>query len=69
MHNDSANLSPWQFLVMPLWICAAGPLEFESPLEIVLYPDPRLRAKNKLVNVFDEKLKQLVKEMLEIMYK
>lgn len=32
---------------------AAGPSEFESPLEVVLYPDPRLRAKN---NVFDEKL-------------
>ena len=48
---------------------AAGPLEFESPLEIVLYPDPRLRAKNKLINVFDEKLQQLVNEMFDIMYK
>ncbi|KAG0597971.1 hypothetical protein M758_12G034100 [Ceratodon purpureus] len=48
---------------------AAGPLDFESPLEVVLYPDPRLRAKNKLINVFDEKLQQLVNEMFDIMYK
>ncbi|CAM6096314.1 unnamed protein product [Calypogeia fissa] len=44
------------------------PVEFESPLQIVLYPDPRLRKKNKRVTVFDEKLQQLVKEMFEIMY-
>ncbi|KAG0585177.1 hypothetical protein KC19_3G264500 [Ceratodon purpureus] len=47
----------------------AGPLEFESPLDVILYPDPRLRAKNKFINVFDEKLQQLVNEMFDIMYK
>lgn len=36
---------------------------------MVLYPDPRLRAKNKLIKVFDEKLQQLVDEMFDIMYK
>uniref|UniRef100_A0A0D6R891 Peptide deformylase n=2 Tax=Araucaria cunninghamii TaxID=56994 RepID=A0A0D6R891_ARACU len=44
-------------------------LEYESPLEIIEYPDPRLRAKNKLINRFDEKLKQLVDEMFDLMYK
>lgn len=48
---------------------AAGPLEFESPLEVVLYPDPRLRAKNKMIKIFDEKLQQLVNEMFDVMYK
>jgi peptide deformylase len=46
-----------------------APVEFESPLEIVLYPDPRLRNKNKRVTVFDEKLQQLVSEMFEVMYR
>ncbi len=48
---------------------AAGQIEYESPLQVVLYPDPRLRAKNKIINVFDEKLQQLVQEMFDIMYK
>ncbi|CAK9882938.1 unnamed protein product, partial [Sphagnum jensenii] len=47
----------------------AGQIEYESPLQVVLYPDPRLRAKNKIINVFDEKLQQLVQEMFDIMYK
>jgi len=50
-------------------VCAAGQIEYESPLQVVLYPDPRLRAKNKIINVFDEKLQQLVQEMFDIMYK
>ena len=49
--------------------CTAGPVEFELPLQVVLYPDPRLRAKNKYINVFDEKLQLLVEEMFELMYK
>lgn len=48
---------------------SAGPLEFDSPLEVILYPDPRLRAKNKFIKVFDDKLQQLVNEMLDVMYK
>eukprot|EP00897_Mesotaenium_endlicherianum_P005516 jgi/Mesen1/4993/ME000248S04280 len=47
----------------------AGPIEFASPLQIVMYPDPKLRAKNKRVNVFDENLEKLIDEMLDIMYK
>ncbi|CAI7873207.1 unnamed protein product, partial [Closterium sp. NIES-54] len=43
----------------------AGPIAFESPLDIVLYPDPRLRAPNKRVNVFDESLQKLVAEMFD----
>ncbi|GLJ21638.1 hypothetical protein SUGI_0402900 [Cryptomeria japonica] len=44
-------------------------IEYESPLQIVEYPDPRLRAKNKFINKFDEKLEKLVNEMFDLMYK
>lgn len=44
-------------------------LYFESPLKIVEYPDPRLRAKNKRINAFDESLKKLADEMFDVMYK
>ena len=48
----------------------AGELRFESPLEVVLYPDPRLRAPNKKVNLFnDPALKRLVDEMFDCMYR
>ncbi|CAI5982279.1 unnamed protein product [Closterium sp. NIES-64] len=47
----------------------AGPISYESPLDIVLYPDPRLRAPNKRVNVFDESLQKLVAEMFDVMYR
>lgn len=46
----------------------ASSLEYETPLKIVLYPDPRLRAKNKRIAVFDEKLEKFAKEMFEVMY-
>ncbi|XP_008800721.1 peptide deformylase 1B, chloroplastic [Phoenix dactylifera] len=42
---------------------------FESPLKIVEYPDPILRATNKRINTFDENLKKLVEEMFDLMYK
>lgn len=42
---------------------------FESPLKIVEYPDPILRARNKRINTFDENLKRLVEEMFDIMYR
>ncbi|KAK9061712.1 hypothetical protein SSX86_018895 [Deinandra increscens subsp. villosa] len=50
---------------------AASPadMHFEAPLKIVLYPDPKLRAKNKRVVTFDENLKKLVDEMFDVMYK
>lgn len=37
-------------------------------MEIVLYPDPRLRAKNAPIEEFDDELKQLAREMLDLMY-
>ena len=43
-------------------------LEWTSPLEVVQYPDPRLRVQNARIGVFDESLKQLATEMFEIMY-
>lgn len=42
---------------------------FESPLKIVEYPDPLLRARNKRINTFDENLKKLVEEMFDLMYR
>jgi peptide deformylase len=43
-------------------------LEWKSPLQVVKYPDPRLRAVNAKIGVFDDSLAALAKEMLEIMY-
>ncbi|KAG2444918.1 hypothetical protein HXX76_001654 [Chlamydomonas incerta] len=43
-------------------------LEWSSPLQIIKYPDPRLRAVNAKINVFDDSLMRLAKEMIEIMY-
>ena len=37
-------------------------------MEIVLYPDPRLRAKNTPVDHFDEQLVAVAQEMFELMY-
>lgn len=47
---------------------AVTKLEWTSPLTIVKYPDPRLRAPNAKVGVFDDSLVRLAKEMIEIMY-
>ncbi|CAI0455107.1 unnamed protein product, partial [Linum tenue] len=47
----------------------ASDLQFETPLKIVEYPDPLLRAKNKKIGTFDENLKKLVDEMFSVMYK
>ncbi|KMZ59547.1 Peptide deformylase [Zostera marina] len=44
-------------------------LQFETPLKIAEYPNPILRRKNKRIQTFDENLKRLVDEMLDIMYK
>lgn len=46
-----------------------GDLEFEAPLKIVKYPDPKLRKKNKRIGTFDDNLKKLVDEMFDVMYK
>lgn len=51
------------------WIDLAADLCFESPLKIVEYPDPILRARNKRIGAFDDNLRKLVDEMFDIMYK
>ncbi|KAK4426142.1 Peptide deformylase 1B, chloroplastic [Sesamum alatum] len=50
-------------------VASPAELQFEGRLKIVQYPDPRLRAKNKRVNTFDESLKKLVDEMFDVMYR
>jgi peptide deformylase len=47
---------------------AVTTLSWESPLTILKYPDPRLRAPNAPVGCFDESLKKLAEEMFEVMY-
>ena len=47
----------------------ATKIEFSSPLEIVLYPEPVLREKCKTIAVFDESLESLAKEMFDVMYR
>ncbi|KAL6507308.1 Peptide deformylase 1B, chloroplastic [Orobanche gracilis] len=56
MDNEAAVASPADLL-------------FKAPLEVVKYPDPILRAKNKRVNMFDESLKKLVYQMFDVMYR
>ena len=43
-------------------------LEWQSPLSVVRYPDPRLRAVNARIGVFDDTLRRLAEEMFEVMY-
>uniref|UniRef100_A0A1J3FV36 Peptide deformylase n=1 Tax=Noccaea caerulescens TaxID=107243 RepID=A0A1J3FV36_NOCCA len=50
-------------------VALASDIQFETPLKIVEYPDPILRAKNKRIGVFDENLKNLVDAMFDVMYK
>ncbi|KAL0461692.1 UNVERIFIED_CONTAM: Peptide deformylase 1B, chloroplastic [Sesamum latifolium] len=50
-------------------VVSPAELQFEGRLEIVQYPDPVLRAKNKRINTFDESLKKLVDEMFDVMYR
>jgi hypothetical protein len=40
-----------------------------APLAVVRYPDPRLRAPNADITVFDAALKQLSMDMFTLMYK
>ncbi|GLT33243.1 hypothetical protein SLA2020_078470 [Shorea laevis] len=50
-------------------VASVEDLRFEPPLKIVEYPDPILRARNKRIETFDDNLKKLVDEMIEVMYK
>lgn len=38
-------------------------------MDVVLYPDPRLRAENAPIEVFDEELKALARAMFDAMYR
>jgi peptide deformylase len=49
--------------------CVAADLRFEPPLQVVKYPDPILRARNKRINTFDANLRALADEMFDVMYK
>lgn len=51
------------------WIFLVEDLQFEAPLKIVEYPDPKLRVRNKRIETFDDNLKKLVDEMFKVMYK
>ncbi|GLT33244.1 hypothetical protein SLA2020_078480 [Shorea laevis] len=50
-------------------VASVEDLRFEPPLKIVEYPDPILRARNKRIETFDDNLKKLVDEMIEVMNK
>lgn len=52
----------------PLCALAVTKLEWQAPLGVLRYPDPRLRAPNAHVAVFDDSLRQLAAEMFEVMY-
>ena len=56
-------------LVMSSWCSAVKELHWHSPLQIIRYPDPRLRAANARIGVFDESLEKLGRELLDTMYK
>jgi len=47
----------------------AAPLLFQTPLDVVMYPSPALRAKNVPVRDFDARLEALAEEMFHVMYK
>lgn len=49
-------------------VALKDPVEFTSPLSILKYPDPLLRAPNATIECFDDTLKRLTDEMFEIMY-
>jgi hypothetical protein len=49
--------------------CAVTELVWEKPLTILNYPDPRLRAPNARIGVFDDRLRQLAAEMFDVMYR
>lgn len=50
-------------------VASPGDFEFEPPLKILEYPDPKLRARNKRIVTFDDSLNKLVHEMFDVMYK
>ena len=55
-------------LCFHLVLRTAKELHWERPLQIIKYPDPRLRAVNARIGIFDDRVRQLGQEMLEVMY-
>ncbi|GLU11293.1 hypothetical protein SLE2022_280490 [Rubroshorea leprosula] len=53
----------------PVEVASVEDLQFDVPLKIVEYPDPKLRVRNKRIETFDDNLKKLVDEMFKVMYK
>ena len=47
---------------------ASTAIEYESPLEVLLYPHPKLRAANLTVTDFDDNLASFATELFEVMY-
>ena len=52
----------------PAYALAVSKLEWQSPLKIILYPDPRLRGKNARIGSFDDDLRRFAQELLAVMY-
>ena len=48
---------------------AVTELVWQRPLTILNYPDPRLRAPNARIGVFDDRLRELAAEMFDVMYR
>lgn len=63
-----ACISPRPPLSPRLPFPAVTKLEWQSPLAVLPYPDPRLRAVNVRIGVFDDSLRRLAEEMFEVMY-
>lgn len=59
----------WLLIERCCYFDAVADLQFEVPLKIVEYPDPKLRVKNKKIGTFDDNLKKLADEMFDVMYK
>jgi hypothetical protein len=71
-NSDNSAQQPFGGLRSPDGLCfcihAVNKLEWSKPLEIIKYPDPRLRAPNAKIAVFDDSLLELAKEMIKVMY-
>ena len=44
-------------------------LEWTRPLQIIRYPDPRLRAPNGRIEKFDDKMKSFAADNIDCMYR
>ncbi|GAX80756.1 hypothetical protein CEUSTIGMA_g8191.t1 [Chlamydomonas eustigma] len=67
--NASSGMKPAsKDLQPPKDLPTLSSLEWSKPLQIVRYPDPRLRAVNAKITKFDSSLLELAKEMIQAMY-